>query len=152
MTTNSISLVLLVTVLLGAFATEVDARDKRFADRSGSTAFMEIGTQDHAALAEALIQVFADDGYDISSRTEGQVRFSRLASRMQELSYGTPMSPGSLESVAVDFFPLDETTYRVECNVTIISGSNASVADANILPLFGRQYKRMLRRVKRKLR
>ena len=48
--------------------------------------------------------------------------FVRTASRAQELSYGSPLNPGSTESVSVDFYPISEDKFQVECNVRIMSG------------------------------
>jgi len=144
----SVSFWLLLFVLM-TLASEVDARKKLLGDKSGSTAYLEIKTQDSDALAVALIDVFLEDGYDIEHVRGDQIRFVRLASRMQELSYGSLLNPGSLEVVKVDFFPINQQSFRIECNVSIRSGGEESLADSNVLPLFGRQYKRMLRRVKR---
>lgn len=131
---------------------EAEARKKLFGEKSGSTAYLEVKTQDPEVLADVVIKVFVEDGYEIALEMPGQINFARQASRMQELSYGTPLSPGSTEVVYVDFFPVDQETYRVECNVTIMVGGKASLTDSNVLPLFGRQYKRMLRRVKRQMK
>ncbi|MGI9328807.1 MAG: hypothetical protein ACR2PZ_26565 [Pseudomonadales bacterium] len=147
-----LSVSLLLFVATWSFAPDIDARKKLLGDKSGSTAYMEVKTQNPAELADTLVKVFSEDGYDVASEVENRIKFARLASRMQELSYGTPLAPGSLESVTVDYFPISQTKYRIECNVTIITGAEVSAADANVLPLFGRQYKRMLRRVKRALR
>ena len=96
-----------------------------------------------------MVDVFLEDGYDVERVRADQARFVRLVSRMQELSYGSPLNPDSLEVVNVDYFPINQQNYRIEFNVSIRSGGEASLANSNVLPLFGRQYKRMLRRVKR---
>ena len=150
---NSTAVLILPLMVIAflACAPDAQARNKLFDDKSGSTAYIELKTQDSAALANALIKVFVKDGYDVFGEGVDQLNFSRPASRMQELSYGTPLSPGSTEVVYVDFFPVDQKTYRVECNVTIMTAGKPSLTDSNVLALFGRQYKRLLRRVKRAL-
>ena len=131
------SFLCLVTV-----AGDVDAR---------TTASIEIKTQNPNALADALFEVFTDDGFQLVFEAAEQMNFARQASRMKELAYGTPLDPGSTEMVTIDFFPINDETYRVECNVSIRVGAEASLTDSNVLPLFGRHYQRLLRRVKRAL-
>jgi hypothetical protein len=139
------TLLLLILVI----APQVDARKKLLGSKSGSTASAEVKTQDPQALTDPLIGVFVEDGYDIELVSSGSIRFGRAASRMQELSYGSLMHPGSHEVVMVNFSPINEQSYRVDCNVTIRTGGESALADSNVLSLFGRQYKRMLRRVER---
>ena len=109
----------LLGILLAVLpVSDVEARKQLFGSRSGSSAWIEIRTTDPNRLADALVDVFQDDGYYLQSESESRMRFSRLASRMQELSYGSFISPGSVESVSISFFPISESRYRVECNVT----------------------------------
>lgn len=131
---------------------QADARKKLFTTKSDSTASHEMKTQDSNALADAIVEVFESDGYYLKHQSESRLLFVRTASRLQELSYGSAFSPGSTESVSVDFYPINSSSFQVDCNVRIMSGDKASLADAEILPLFGRQYKRMLRRASRALK
>jgi hypothetical protein len=137
---------------MAVMSQEAGARKKLFSSKSGSTASHEIKTQDPNALADAIVEVFEADGYYLKHESESRILFVRTASRMQELSYGSALSPGSTESVTVDFYPIDSNTFQVDCNVRIMSGGAESLADAEILPLFGRQYKRMLRKASRALK
>ena len=141
----------ILTLLVLFAGSNADARKKLLDDKSTSTASIEIKTQDADAVADALISVFIKDGYEVVFEGVEQLNFARQASRMQELAYGKPLAPGSMEIVYVDFFPVSSDKFRVECYVSIQVGGKASLTDANVLPLFGRQYKRILRRVKRAL-
>jgi hypothetical protein len=143
---------LALSLFLAVISQEADARKKLFPSKSASTASHKIKTQDPNALADAIVQVFESDGYYLKHESESRLLFVRTASRSQELSYGSPLSPGSTESVAVTFYPVDSNKFQVDCNVRIMSGETVSLADAEILPLFGRQYKRMLRQVSRTLK
>ena len=114
--------VVALSLFLALMPQEADARKKLFSSKSASTASHEIKTQDPNALADAIVEVFEADGYYLKQENESRLVFVRTASRAQELSYGSPLNPGSTESVSVDFYPIREDKFQVECNVRIMSG------------------------------
>lgn len=138
--------------LVTFFQTSAHARKKILAGRSEGMASIEVTASGTDEVVRAVKHVFNGDGYNLKEEWDGKLKFSRSAGRMKDLSYGGLAGSGSYEQVMINIHDNGGGNYRIECNVYITEGDNdPDFMDTKILKAFGREYKRMLRRVKREI-
>ena len=79
--------------------------------------------------------------------------YERPANMMKDLAYGGLVSSGVWERAFLDIHDEKHGVYRIECNVLIVENNGDPFFEdrTKVLKLFGRQYQRLLRQVKRKL-
>ena len=143
---------LIAICLVTFFQTSADARKRILAGRSEGMASVEVTAAGMDEVAAAVKQVFGGDGYNLKEEWDGQLQFSRSAGRVKDLSYGGLAGSGSYEQVMIDIHDNGAGNYRIECNVYMTEGDHdPDFMDTKVLKAFGREYKRMLRQVKRKL-
>ena len=148
-------IILLLIIFLSVFAfmqTNVEARKKRFSGRSDGMASIDVTANDFQDVAQAVKKVFRGDGYTLKDEWGSGLQFSRSAGRMKDFSYGGLTSGGMWEQVMIDIHTVGIGSYRIECNVYMTEGDKKPAhMDTDVLKMFGREYKRMLRRVKRNI-
>ena len=138
--------------LLAFVQTDAYARKRILPGRGDGVATVKVTASSLEEVARAVTQVFGSDGYNLKEEGHGQLRFSRSSGRMKDFSYGGLAGGGTYEQVIVYIHENGGSNYRIECNVYMTEGdSNPDSMDTEVLRMFGREYQRMLRRVKRKL-
>lgn len=146
-----ISLGIVLSVLVFT-QTNAQARKKLFSGRADGMASLEVTAKSLGDVASAVKYIFNEDGYNLKSGYQSQLRFSRSSGRMKDIAYGGLASKGTYEQVIIDIHDNGSGQYRIECNVYMTGeDENPGHMDTKVLKLFGREYKRMLRRVKRKI-
>ena len=135
------------------FQTDAFAGKTILDGRSKGMASIELKAANTTEVANAVKKVFGEDGYQLKKESGNGLQFSRPAGRLKDLSYGGLASSGTWEQVLIAIHDNGSGNYRVECNVYMTEGDQEpDLMDTKVLKLFGREYKRMLRRVKREIR
>ena len=144
--------ILIAVSILVLTQTNAEARKRIMSGRGDGMATVQVTADDYRDVASAIKSVFGGDGYMLKEEGRGGLRFSRSAGRGKDFSYGGLAGGGHWEQVYITIHDLGGGNYRLECNVYMTAGDNqAQFTDAKVLRFFGREYKRMLRRVKLKL-
>ena len=101
----------------------------------------------------AIHAVFIADRFKLRKSAPRLKVYERDASMMKDLSYGGLVSEGVVERAFLRIHDEGLGVHRVECNVYIVTGSGAAVFEdqTKVLKLFAGQYRRLLRRVARRL-
>ena len=149
---TGICLFLIVFSSLIFLQTDSHARKRLLDGRSEGMASIEVTASSADEVARAVKHVFNGDGYNLKEEWDGQLQFSRSAGRMKDLSYGGLAGSGTYEQVMIDIQDNGGGNYKIECNVYMTEGdSDPDFMDTKVLKAFGREYKRMLRKVKRQI-
>ena len=143
---------LIIFSILTFTQTSAHARKRIFAGRADGMASIKVTASGMDEVARAVKHVFGRDGYNLKEEGGGQLKFSRSAGRMKDLSYGGLAGSGTYEQVIIDIHDNGGGRYRIECNVYMTKGDrDPKSMDTKVLKMFGREYLRMLRRVKREI-
>lgn len=152
-----IKIILLLVVFLGltfCIQSNVHARKRLFSGTADGMASVEMSADSLEDVTAAVKSVFAEDEYEFRTEWEGRLTFARSAGRMKDFAYSSMGGvEGMWEQVVIDIHTLSSGKYRVECNVTMTKGDKFSgMHDTKVLKLFGREYKKILKRVRKKLK
>jgi len=146
--------ILVVFIFMGLMVGSGDAvfaRKQLLSGRGEGMASITIDKCSQEAVADAVQKVFEEDGYELDNVQDNLIAFSRPASRMKDISYGGIAGDDTFERVVVAIHEQGASSYRVECNVYMTQGKTDRVSEASptVLRAFGKEYQRMLRKVKR---
>lgn len=121
--------------------------------RSEGMANVTVGAASLEEVETAIHSVFIADRFLLKKSVGKQKMYERPGSRMKDLAYGGLASDGAWERAYLDIHDLGNETFRIECNVYIVSKNGDPFFDdqTTVLKLFGGQYRRLLNRVKLKL-
>lgn len=115
-------------------------------------AWVEISGKTPEQVAEAAKKVFTGDGYELIEHNSSELVFEKPGSRMQDFSYGGLLSQDGVWVKAVlKITPKGTDTCWVSCDAYMVKNRDDDFFrdETKVLKLFGREYQRLLNRVKR---
>ena len=129
------------------------ARKPLFAGKAQGMATVDINNTTLERVEAAIQKVFANgEGFSLTDSGDFAYVFQRPGGRIKDLSYGVLGGEGVVERAVVEIEQKSDSSFRVECNVYMVrnSGGDPFFEDeTKVLRAFGREYKRLLRRVQR---
>jgi hypothetical protein len=147
--------VMSIIFLMFLIPQEAEAKKVRRSGRADGMASIEVeGNLD--SIKSAVKAVFDEDGYKLKLEETRKLTFSRAAGRMKDIAYGGIIGGrtggGQWEQVFISIHE-EEEGYRIECNVYMTEGNKdvPSTSDTKVLKFFGREYKKMLKRIKKQV-
>jgi len=153
---TKVRIALLLCVVFGAtFLTGrlVFARQPLFAGKAQGMATVDINGTTLERVQAAIQKVFASgEGFSLTDSGDLAYVFQRPGGRIKDLSYGDLGGEGVVERAVVEIEQKSDSSFRVECNVYMVRNSGGDPFfedDTKVLRAFGREYQRVLRRVKR---
>ena len=105
-------------------------------------------------LRDVSVEVFLGDDYTLIEESPGRLVFERPAGRFQDLGYGGLASDGVTERIVIDINDKGNgKLFSLSCNAYMVENKGQGMFEdqTKVLKAFGRQYQRMLRRIKRKI-
>jgi hypothetical protein len=101
----------------------------------------------------AIHAVFIEDGFKLAGSAPQLRVYERPANRLKDLSYGGLGGSGVVERAFLEIHDEGSSVYRIECNVAMVTnnGDPFYESDTEVLKLFAGQYRRLLRRIPRRL-
>jgi|GEM_PF-3498932 len=125
------------------------ARKPGRAGNASGIASIAIQADSSAQVTAAAKKIFAEDSYQVYSERDDQIEFQRAGDRRTDFAYGG-LGGGVWERVILNIVANGPGNFLVECNVYMLDSpdSTPSGVDTKVRKFFGRQYQRMLGRVK----
>jgi len=149
---KSVTLLCIVGAAALFVSSSASARQALMSGRAQGMASVDISAATIDKVDAALQKVFVnDEGYSLANSGDSQYVFERPAGRIKDLSYSGLAGGGVIERAVVDITQLSGSAFRLTCNVYMVETNGDPFFDSStkVLRAFGREYKRVLRRVKR---
>lgn len=113
-------------------------------------AFIEISDTTGAKVTAAAKKVFLDDSYELMQEKPGLLVFEKPGSRMQDISYGGVSEDGVWVKAVLTIQEKSGEKCWLSCDAYMVRNRNDAFfrQESEVLRPFGREYQRMLRKVK----
>jgi hypothetical protein len=120
--------------------------------RAKGMAWVDISGKTPEQVAAAAKKVFIDDGYELIEHNGPELVFEKPGSRMQDFSYGGLLGQeGVWVKAVLKITPKDNDICWVSCDAYMVKNRDDDFFrnETKVLKLFGREYQRLLNRVKK---
>jgi hypothetical protein len=120
--------------------------------RAKGMAWVDISGKTPEQVAAAAKKVFIDDGYELIESEGPELVFEKPGSRMQDFSYGGLLGQeGVWVKAVLKITPKDNDICWVSCDAYMVKNRDDDFFrdETKVLKLFGREYQRLLNRVKK---